>query len=45
MLQNIGKNLMSGKSILNISLPVTIFSPFSNLELFGGSLSMAPVLL
>ena len=31
ILSQIGKNLLSGKSILGISLPVDIFSTMSNL--------------
>ena len=31
ILSKIGKNLLSGKSVLNISLPVDIFAPKSNL--------------
>jgi hypothetical protein len=31
ILTKIGKNLLSGKSVLNISLPVDIFSAESNL--------------
>ena len=45
VLGKIGKNLLSGKSILNISLPVDIFCPESNLELFTYSMSYAPIIL
>lgn len=45
VLSKIGKNIMSGKSILNISLPVDIFTSKSNLELFSQSLCYAPILL
>lgn len=31
VIKKIGKNLISGKSVLNISLPVDIFLPESNL--------------
>lgn len=41
----IKKNLFSGKGILNISLPVEIFSCDSNLQKLCESLSMAPDLL
>ena len=37
-----GKNLLARKSILNISLPVDIFSPQSNLELLLYSFCYAP---
>lgn len=45
ILSKVGKNLLSGRSILNISLPVDIFVAKSNLELFIQSLCYAPVLL
>ena len=45
VLTKIGKNLLSGKSVLNISLPVDIFSAQSNLELLSYSLSYGPLLL
>ncbi len=32
LLKRIGSNLLSGKSIMSISLPVTIFDPFTELE-------------
>lgn len=41
----IGKNLLSGKSILNISLPVDIFSPESNLERLSFAMTYGPILL
>jgi hypothetical protein len=41
----LAKNLVSGKSILNISLPVDIFSSESNLERFIFSMGYAPCLL
>jgi hypothetical protein len=45
IIHRIGKNLMAGKSILNISLPVLVFSAYSNLQHFAISLSTAPLLL
>lgn len=45
ILSKVGKNLLSGKSILSISLPVDIFVAKSNLELFIDSLCYAPVML
>lgn len=45
VLSKIAKNLLQGKSILNISLPVDIFASKSNLELFADSLCYAPLLL
>lgn len=45
ILTKIGKNLLSGKSILNISLPVDIFASESNLERLIISMSYAPFLL
>lgn len=42
MLKSIGSNLLSGKSILNISLPVEIFEIRSNLERFAYSFTFAP---
>jgi hypothetical protein len=42
ILKRIGKNLITGKSILNISLPVDIFSPTSNLEQLASTLAYAP---
>ena len=45
VLSKIGKNLLSGKSVLNISLPVDIFLDQSNLELFIRSFGYAPRLL
>lgn len=41
----IGKNIISGKSILNISLPVDIFCPESNLERLVYSLTYAPKII
>ena len=45
VLSRIGKNLLTGKSVLNISLPVDIFLDQSNLELFLHSLGYAPRLI
>lgn len=45
MIKSIGSNLLSGKSILNISLPVEIFETRSNLERFAYSFTFAPKLL
>lgn len=45
MLKKIGGNLITGKSILSISLPVNIFDDKSNLERVGYSLTYAPLLL
>ena len=45
VLKTIGKNLFSGKSILSISLPVTVFSVESNLSLICKSYAYAPILL
>ena len=45
LLKSIGKNLFSGKSILNISLPVILFSEESNLSLLCKSYTYAPLLL
>lgn len=42
ILTKIGKNILSGKSVMNISLPVDIFSLQSNLEALMGSLCYAP---
>jgi len=45
MAKTITKNLFSGKSILNMSLPVTVFSCESNLSLLCKSYAYAPLLL
>ncbi|CAD8184504.1 unnamed protein product [Paramecium pentaurelia] len=45
MLKSIGSNLLSGKSILNISLPVEVFESRSNLERFCYSFTFAPQIL
>ena len=43
--KSVGRNLFSGKSILNISMPVTIFSYDSNLSLLCKSFCYGPKLL
>ena len=45
VLGKIAKNLLSGKSILHISLPVDIFAPETNLERFAFSMTYAPLIL
>jgi len=45
ILKKIGSNLISGKSILNITLPVIIFDKRSNLEKYAYMLSYAPIFL
>lgn len=45
VLKTISKNIFSGKSILNISLPVTVFSVESNLSLICKSYAFGPLLL
>lgn len=45
VLKNLGKNFLSGRSILNVSLPVTIFSTQTNLSNICNSYSYAPRLL
>jgi hypothetical protein len=45
VLKSIGKNLFRGKSILNISLPVTIFSTQSFLSNLCNAYTYAPRLL
>lgn len=45
VLKSISKNIFSGKSILNISLPVTVFSVESNLSLICKSYAFGPLLL
>lgn len=41
----IAKNIVTGKSVLGISLPVDIFACESNLERFAFSMTYAPILL
>ena len=45
IIAQIGKNIFSGKSVMNISLPVDIFLSESNLETLAFSMSYAPLLL
>ena len=45
ILKQIGKNILSGKSVMNISLPVDIFATFSNLERYVFSLTYSPTFL
>ncbi len=45
ILTKMAKNLVSGQSILNVSLPVDIFCPESNLQSFIRSMAYAPLLL
>ena len=45
MLKKIGSNLLTGKSILSISLPVDIFETRSNLERVANSMVYAPFYL
>jgi hypothetical protein len=44
-IKTIGKDFFIGKSILSISLPVTVFSVESNLSLLCKSYAYAPILL
>lgn len=44
-LRSMGKNFLEGKSIMNVSLPVTIFSRESMLQRAASSLAYAPTLL
>jgi hypothetical protein len=45
MLRKIGSNLLSGKSILSVSLPVYVFETRSNLERFAYAFIYAPLYL
>lgn len=45
ILSKMAKNLVSGQSILSISLPVDIFGPESNLQRFIYSMVYGPLLL
>lgn len=45
LLSKIGSNILSGKSITSISLPIDIFEPRSNLERFAYSCCFAPIYL
>ena len=40
-----GSNLMKGKSVLSISLPIDVFEPRSNLERYAYSFCFAPIYL
>ena len=42
LMKKIGSNIVQGKSILNISLPIYIFDTRSNLERFAFSFTFAP---
>jgi hypothetical protein len=45
LLRKLGANLIAGKSILDIPLPVSIFEKRSNLERFAISFTLAPYFL
>lgn len=45
LMKKMGKNFLTGKSILNISLPVNIFSRTSNLEHLATGFAYAPLFL
>jgi hypothetical protein len=45
IIKRIGKNILSGKGILNISLPVDIFCKESNIERLAASFGFAPFFL
>lgn len=45
MLKKIGSNLLTGKSVLSITLPVYIFETRSNLERFAYAFTNAPIYL
>jgi hypothetical protein len=45
MIKKIGSNLLQGKSVLSVSLPVIIFETRSNLERFAYSFIYAPIYL
>jgi len=45
VLKKIGANIVTGKSILNISLPIDIFDTRSNLERFAQAFLFAPTYL
>ena len=45
VVQRLGKNLITGKSILNMSLPIEIFGTDSNLERLSKGYSYAPKFL
>ena len=45
IIKRIGRNILSGKGILNISLPVDIFCRESNIERLAASFGFAPAFL
>lgn len=45
IIKSIGKNILSGKGILNMSLPVDIFCRESNIERMAMSYGYFPVFL
>lgn len=45
ILNKLGKNILSGKGIAGVSLPVDIFAPLSYLEETARSFGLAPKLL
>jgi hypothetical protein len=45
IIKKIGSNLISGKSIMNVSLPVNIFDPRTLLQVYAYELSFAPIYL
>ncbi|CAD8095795.1 unnamed protein product [Paramecium sonneborni] len=45
IISKIGSNLLKGKSILSVSLPVYVFEKRTNLQRFGESFSYAPQIL
>ena len=42
LIKQVGANIITGKSVLNVSLPVDIFEPRSLLERSAASFGMAP---
>ena len=45
LLKSLGSNMIKGKSLVNISMPIDIFDTKSHLERLAGSFSLAPVFL
>lgn len=45
IIKRIGKNILTGKGILNVSLPVDIFCRESNIERFASTFGYFPMLL
>ena len=45
LLKTMGRNILAGKSILSISLPIEIFETRSNLERYAESFIYAPTYL